>query len=146
MITTLLIGAAITLLLTLATNIVSRTYRIQKAHKRFKKESLGLRTMPLNWSPGGNIHQMYYDPSAILKFEPLHRRLGKTFGYMFGEQPSVSTIDLTLIKTLNVDESSKHINRPSVDLPLKEVRDDTIKFVNHEQWRRIRAPLAQSLT
>lgn len=146
MITSLLIGAAITLLVTLATNIVLKTYRVHKAHKRFKKESLGLPTIPINWSPGGNIHDFVYNPSLVAKLEPLHRRLGKTFGFMFGEQASVSTIDLTLIKILNVDESSKHINRASAGVPLKEIRHDSIKFVKDEQWRRIRKPLAQSLT
>lgn len=146
MITGLLITIVITLVVILLSSLIARSVKIHLIYVRFKRASKGLPMLHETWSPGGNSHQMMFDPYILLKLDAMHRHYGKTFGWMYSVQPSVSTVDLDLLKTINIDEQDKHVNREDHSVLIKEVESDSIVLVQDDQWRRIRRAITPSFT
>lgn len=143
MITLVLLATAVSLfaILLIAQVLVERL-----VYRKFKKDAEGLPVLPLGWLPGGHIHKLVLNSTNLLIQEPLHRRYGKTFGYLYNTRRIVYSIDLELIKTINLTESNKHVNRLNLSLPIKEFESDSIAFTYDNQWRRIRRAIAPSFT
>lgn len=125
-----------------------RAIRMYVDHKKYQKELKGLPLLPLSWFPGGALHELIFKSYANMKYEPIFRKYGsKTFGGYLGLARSVSTIDLELIRSINITESNKHINRPkNYALPVRELEQDSIALSSNDQWRRIRRSIAPSFT
>lgn len=76
----------------------------------------------------------------------LHKKLGKTFGYYYGNQPVVSTTDLDFIKTFVIDEPDSHSDRIRVHIPVREFEYDALMMSEGKQWRRMRKAIAPAFT
>lgn len=126
--------------------IISRIFEVRRAYLKFKKASNELPMLPQTYSPGGHLNQIVFEPFIVHKIEGLHRRYGKTFGWMFGSTPCASTIDLDLMKTLCITEPDKHVNRMNLSIPFKEIEYNCILLAEDDQWRRIRRAIAPSFT
>lgn len=126
--------------------LISRIFKVHRAYVKYKKASNGLPILPQTYSPGGNLRQVIFEPFIVHKIEGLHRRYGKTFGWMFGSTPCASTIDLDLMKTICINEPDKHVNRINLSIPFKEIEYNCILLAEGDQWRRIRRSIAPSFT
>lgn len=122
-----------------------RIIKVNNEYDRFKK-ALKLNMLPKPWWPSGHDPEMGFNPYSWLEQESLHRRYGRTFGWIGGSKPIVSTIDLDLIKKMTLDDPFAQLDRPDLELPFKELSRDNIAFANSKQWARIRRAMTPALT
>lgn len=125
-------------------NIIHVTVRNAIDHQFLQKYS---RNIPVLQNPGlftGHI-KMGLDRKNWLHISNLHKRFGKNFGYYYTNQPWISTIDIDLIKKIQIDEGNIHIDRKNLLFPLVEF-NNSIMQTRGDVWRRSRKALAQTLT
>lgn len=134
------------LLTTLIVIYIVRLIQVRRAYLRYKQDSKGLPILEQTWSLGANARQVFFKSDSFAKMESLFRMYGKTFGALLGTQRIAMSIDLDLLKTLNVDEQNTHINRDSFFFAIKPIETDCILFAKDDQWKRIRRAMAPSFT
>lgn len=115
-------------------------------HKHFSKKSPNLPVLPNPNLFSGHANEVVLSGRNWQLLDRLHKKLGKTFGLYYANQPMVSTIDLDLIKTYIIDEPDSHVNRFEPNIPLKELDIDSILFSKDNQWRRIRRSVAPAFS
>ena len=120
--------------------------RNHRAHQFFRKNAPGLPVLPKPNLFLGHADRTLFAHRNYQSFGKYHEVYGKTFGFYYGRKPWASTIDLDLLKTMMIDESDDHINRALFDIPVKEIENDCIVFVENDQWRRIRKAVAPAFT
>lgn len=139
--TTILLSLVCIIVVRLALKIIEVRHEYDKL-----KRVLGHNMLPKPWWPSGHDPLMGFSKYHWLQQEPLHRRYGRTFGWIGGTKPIVSTIDLDLIQKMILDDPFAHLDRPNLDLPFKELSRDNIAFSNSKQWARIRRAMTPALT
>lgn len=139
-----LIALLLTLIIIFVLQVVLRVVKVRKAYDNFKKTT-ELPMLPRPWSPAGHDHVFGFNRYIWMQMEPLHRRYGRSFGWMGGIRPSVATIDLDLIKKVVLDEPNAHLDRPNLGLPFSEMSSNNIAFSEAKQWYRIRRAMTPAL-
>lgn len=94
---------------------------------------------------GGHLQQIFFDHYNYLNLNTYHYVYGKTFAFLKGTLPAISTIDLDLLRRICIDESSIHRNRTILDTPLIELEEDCIGTAGRKQWPRLRKSVMRAL-
>ena len=145
MLTELLLFLSVSLALTLALTLALNSIQSRNARLKFKKSLKGVPFLDkdVGWFSNNLLALGTGQNSQLI--HKRHMELGDTLGAMIGIQPTISTIDLDLIKHVCLDKASKNINRIRIDLPMKEYENDCLLFAQDDQWRRIRKSFAPAL-
>lgn len=114
------------------------------AHQYFKKNLPNLPVLPKPNIFKGHSNELFLSPKNWRNLDESHKKYGTTFGWYYCNKPSISTIDVDLIKKLVIDESQ--FDRLNLEIPLKEFKDDNIAFARTEQWLRLRKAIAPAFT
>lgn len=134
------------LVLALLGLVVKKSIVSQLALRNFKKRSKGLPLYADYSFICNHSVSMLCAKDPCNKVLELWKQDGhKTRGYLFHSRPAAMTIDLDLIKTIVIDESTKHINRIPLNLTFFEVREDNLMLAEDDQWRRLRRAFSQAL-
>ena len=126
--------------------VLSTIVKVRYALVEFKRRSDGLPILP-----GANVFkanhgvEFHLGRNAPNKFQMSHQKYGKTFGFLYGDKPCASTIDLDLIRLINVSESTKHINRMPFHSVAPEFENNNILLTENDQWRRLRRAFGPAL-
>lgn len=139
-------GVLLVSLTTLIAVYIVRLLQVRRAYLKYKHDSKGLPMLEQTWSLGANARQVFFKWDSFAKMESLFRTHGKTFGALLGTQWIAMSIDLDLLKTLNIDEQNIHINRSEIYMAIKPIEKDCILFAKDDQWKRIRRAMAPSFT
>lgn len=131
-----------TLIVVISLDAAIQIIKVQFAHDKHKKALNGLPILPRTWSVGGHMDQVYFTPYNCHKIEGLHRLQGRTFGFMYGTRPMVSTVDLDLIKKLALDGPKLNVNRTNLSIPVKVVQHHSIVYAQDDHWRQLRKAIA----
>lgn len=134
--------------LTLAYVVVSVLHvliRNAKAHKFFKQNSSNLPVLPNPNILVGHLYKtiLHHNNNCDV-FDELHEQYGPTFGFYRFHSPWVATKDIDLIKTIEIDQSHKHIDRVGY-YSISDDFDHCIFQVNGEPWRKVRQILAPAM-
>jgi len=96
-----------------------------------------------NWL--GNHLGRYAAKRAVQKLDASHKKYGETVAYMLQDRPTVSTLNLDIIKRVVLDKANVNINRVQMGLPMKEISQNCIFTCENDQWRRIRRAFAPAV-
>jgi thromboxane-A synthase len=126
-------------------NVTLVLMRNYKAHQFFKTRAPKLPVLPEPNIFSGHMFEVTFREKNWLTIHKLHEQHGPTFGYYMCNQPWVSTKDLDLLKLIELDKPTRHINRAKFGLPFKEF-NDSIFQVDDDEWRRVRRAISPALT
>lgn len=140
----ILVLALVLLALYLSLNVIHVVVNNYQKHKFFQIKSPRLPVVPKPNILVGNVGQTTWNMKNCVLIDKWHNRLGRTFGFYFMAQPWVSTTDIDLIKKIQIDDASKHLNRSVMDIPCKEFGDSLVQNLEHE-WRPVRRALGAAL-
>lgn len=141
----ILILALVLSIVYFSVNVIRVILHNHEAHKFFQIRSPKL---PILSKPNifyGNINQTTWNKKNFDLIDKLHNKLGKTFAYYYRSQPWVSTKDIDLIKRIQLDEASKHLDRAVIGFPTHEL-NTSIFQVNGDEWRQVRRAIAATMT
>lgn len=116
------------------------------AQRTFRSKLPNLPMLPNTSVFSGNSYDLYYPLKNWKLFDEAHKKYGTTFGWFLCGQPAVSTYDLDLIRKMILDEPYKNINRVEMNIPVAQVRENSIAFTRDEQWHRLRKAIAPAFT
>uniref|UniRef100_A0A6G1SE89 Cytochrome P450 3A4 n=1 Tax=Aceria tosichella TaxID=561515 RepID=A0A6G1SE89_9ACAR len=126
-------------------NVVLVLMRNYKAHQFFQTKAPKLPILPDANIFSGHMYTVTFREKNWLAIDKLHEQYGPTFGYYMAHQPWISTKDLDLLKLIELDKPTRHINRAKFGLPFKEF-NESIFQVDDDAWRRVRRAIAPALT
>ena len=124
-----------------ANNIV----KIKLEIRDFKRKSKGLPLIENASLINGHLVNFVLTRHVCDEITRQHKRLGKTFGFMFCAKRAVFSTDLDLIKKLILDEPNKNVNRPEIGWPIEEWNKTCIVQAEGKQWNRMRRAVAPAL-
>lgn len=113
--------------------------------KFFAEKSPDLKVLDKPELFGGHTNQIVHRKYNWRAVERLLDEHGPTLGFYLGSRPAVITKDLDFIKKFIIDEQI-HTNRMTLDLPIREIEEDSIMFAENEQWLRMRKSLAPAFS
>lgn len=137
--------ALVLLVVYLSVNVTKVILHNHRAHKFFQTRSPEL---PILSEPNiffGNINQTTWNKKNCDLIDKWHKKFGKTYGYYYRSQPWVSTKDIDLLKRIEIDEASKHLDRAIIGFPTHEL-NTSIFQVNGDEWRQVRRAIAPTMT
>lgn len=126
--------------------LLKLSFKNRAAHKFFEIKSPNLPVAPKPDIIIGHAGKLFLSRLNWINLDEYHRLYGPTFGWYNIGKPAVSTIDLSLIQKMVIDEANEHINKIQLDIPLKEFIEDDILTARDEQWWRIRRAVAPAFT
>lgn len=145
MIILLMIAILATLLVATLGVILATIIKTRLALKKFLSRSRGIPLADDFRLITSHIISVAFKPDLQNYLRKLFSKHGDTFLAMYGEKPFVFTTDLDLIKTMALEEQQVNINRTRLEIPCKEVEQDSIMLAGGEQWRRTRRAIAPAL-
>lgn len=126
-------------------NVVLVLMRNYKAHQFFQTRAPKLPVLPEPNIFAGHLLEVTFREKNVQIINKLHEKYGPTFGFYSANQPWISTKDLDLLKLIELDKPTRHIDRVQMGLPFREF-NNSIFQVNGDSWRRIRRAIAPALT
>lgn len=127
-------------------NVALVAVRNRKAHKFYATKAPNLPIYPKKPRLfSGHIYDLTIPRKNHKILRELHKELGPTYGFYVCDQPWVATIDIDLIKCIEVDQGHKHINRAIFGVPVKHF-NESIFQKKDDEWRRVRRAIAPALT
>lgn len=141
----LLITVTCCLLISVGLGVLLKIVRNYRAQQLYRTRVKGIPFLPNSSILLGNAEQICFNKRNWLETDKW-LKLGTTVAGFYADKPVAITCDLDFIKTIVIDEPDDHINRIDLDLPVEELKVDSIAFVVDDQWRRLRKLIEPALT
>lgn len=129
----------------LVVNVVAVLVRNYKAHKFFQTKAPQLPALPRPNIFTGHLDVVLTPDKNWRIVDEMHKKYGPSFGFYMIEQPWLSTMDLDLIKLVELDEAQKHLGRAIMGFPFEDFNHSIVQ-VNGTKWRQVRRIFTPAFT